>query len=219
MQAQAKGSRYIVGIAGGPGSGKSTLATLASARINALAGSSALSAMVSMDGFHYYKRQLDVMPDPKVGSAPRASPQPDARARAGCLATLCFSFMHGGTGRSSAVLWRQRPHACPTGSMQCSARAGHQPAPSDVQRPQPKGRLRAERGRVTNACTSACMHERRRRTHGGERTGPLTARALSSPWLRCAAPPAPQSCCPPLTMQWATPSKCVTGGKGGGSNS
>lgn len=89
--------RHVVGVAGAPGSGKSTLAVEIMQRINALAVEAAAAAtaeaaaaadgegdgqqagtqvalqgpravVLPMDGFHYYRRELDAMPDPKVGS-------------------------------------------------------------------------------------------------------------------------------------------------------
>mmetsp|Transcript_23524 Transcript_23524/g.51628 ORF Transcript_23524/g.51628 Transcript_23524/m.51628 type:complete len:288 (+) Transcript_23524:173-1036(+) len=78
-QAKGEGSKYIVGIAGGPGSGKSTLATLAMTQINKLAAqgqqgqASPVAVVLPMDGFHYYKRQLDAMPDPKEAYARRGA--------------------------------------------------------------------------------------------------------------------------------------------------
>lgn len=99
--------------AGVPGSGKSTLAQLLCARLNQLlaagggapgaggGGDSDASAsggggggvaegapaavVVPMDGFHYYKRQLDAMPDPKVcGPAALAHPICPAPAPQSC---------------------------------------------------------------------------------------------------------------------------------------
>lgn len=56
--------------AGSPGSGKSTLAQQVACRISQLCrqrGMSRTAAVAPMDGFHYYKKQLDAMPDPQVG--------------------------------------------------------------------------------------------------------------------------------------------------------
>jgi pantothenate kinase len=60
---------YLVGIAGSPGSGKSTLAQQVAKSITLKAqqqGLSRVATVAPMDGFHYYKRQLDQMPDPQV---------------------------------------------------------------------------------------------------------------------------------------------------------
>ena len=60
--------RYVVGLAGCPGSGKTTTAAAVVARCNALAQKAGLApdfaALLPMDGFHLYRRQLDAMPDP-----------------------------------------------------------------------------------------------------------------------------------------------------------
>jgi pantothenate kinase len=56
--------------AGSPGSGKSTLAQHVAQRITQLSqqrGLSRTAAVAPMDGFHFYKKQLDAMPDPRVG--------------------------------------------------------------------------------------------------------------------------------------------------------
>jgi pantothenate kinase len=96
--------RYMVGIAGVPGSGKSTLAKEVCARINALAGCP-IAAQVPMDGFHYYRRQLDAMPNPGEAHARRGAHWTfDADAYLHCLETirkageatvLAASFDHG----------------------------------------------------------------------------------------------------------------------------
>lgn len=95
--------RHVVGVAGAPGSGKSTLAVEIMQRINALAVEAAAAAtaeaaaaadgegdgqqagtqvalqgpravVLPMDGFHYYRRELDAMPDPKEAHARRGAP-------------------------------------------------------------------------------------------------------------------------------------------------
>lgn len=61
--------QYIIGIAGCPGSGKTTLACEVAKRITALCQEQGLkrtAVVAPMDGFHYYKKQLDQMPDPQV---------------------------------------------------------------------------------------------------------------------------------------------------------
>ncbi|GLC39118.1 hypothetical protein PLESTB_000005600 [Pleodorina starrii] len=82
----AAGCRVVVGIAGAPGSGKTTLAAAVAARINQLAGQEGregqqgregkapFAAVVPMDGFHYYRRELDEMPDPQEAHARRGAP-------------------------------------------------------------------------------------------------------------------------------------------------
>ncbi|KAG2484293.1 hypothetical protein HYH03_016839 [Edaphochlamys debaryana] len=70
--ADASGRRRIIGIAGGPGSGKSTLALAVVASLNARRPGSA--AVLPMDGFHYYRRELDAMSDPKEAHARRGAP-------------------------------------------------------------------------------------------------------------------------------------------------
>jgi hypothetical protein len=45
--------------------GKTTLAKAVVSRINELAEAE-IAAQLPMDGFHYYRRELDAMPDPKV---------------------------------------------------------------------------------------------------------------------------------------------------------
>ncbi|WIA16046.1 hypothetical protein OEZ85_012775 [Tetradesmus obliquus] len=69
-------SVYLVGIAGSPGSGKSTLAQQVACRISQLCrqrGMSRTAAVAPMDGFHYYKKQLDAMPDPQEAYARRGT--------------------------------------------------------------------------------------------------------------------------------------------------
>jgi len=86
---------YLVGIAGSPGSGKSTLAQQVAKSITLKAqqqGLSRVATVAPMDGFHYYKRQLDQMPDPQV------------RGRLGCLGVQqLFLSMHQPAG--SSRLW------------------------------------------------------------------------------------------------------------------
>ncbi|GLI67734.1 hypothetical protein VaNZ11_011936 [Volvox africanus] len=80
--------RLVVGIAGAPGSGKTTLAAAVAERIIHLYGHVTDQAAVSggtverapfvavmpMDGFHYYRRELDAMPDPVEAHARRGAP-------------------------------------------------------------------------------------------------------------------------------------------------
>lgn len=61
------GDQFWLGIAGPPGSGKSTLAQ----RLAALCES---TCVIPMDGYHYYRHQLDSMPDSKEAHARRGAP-------------------------------------------------------------------------------------------------------------------------------------------------
>ncbi|GIL86407.1 hypothetical protein Vretimale_11652 [Volvox reticuliferus] len=84
----ARPGRLVVGIAGAPGSGKTTLAAAVADRINHLCGQvadqvavsgrtvecSAFATVMPMDGFHYYRRELDAMPDPLEAHARRGAP-------------------------------------------------------------------------------------------------------------------------------------------------
>jgi len=64
--------RYLIAIAGVPGSGKTTIADKLSLHINSKVPH--LSVVVPMDGFHYYKSELDKMPDPEKAHARRGAP-------------------------------------------------------------------------------------------------------------------------------------------------
>mmetsp|Transcript_66564 Transcript_66564/g.210690 ORF Transcript_66564/g.210690 Transcript_66564/m.210690 type:complete len:351 (-) Transcript_66564:259-1311(-) len=72
------GAIYMVGIAGVPGAGKSTTAVAVCREINRLhaagGGGGDLAVVVPMDGFHYYRRQLDAMNDPVEAHARRGAP-------------------------------------------------------------------------------------------------------------------------------------------------
>ncbi|KAL4458654.1 hypothetical protein ABPG75_013519 [Micractinium tetrahymenae] len=93
-------SPWLVGVAGVPGSGKSSLVQAVCARLNAR-GTPAV--VVPMDGFHFFRRQLDQMPDPELAHARRGAEWTfDARAYHACLASIkregrCLapSFDHG----------------------------------------------------------------------------------------------------------------------------
>ncbi len=61
-------AQYWIGIAGPPGSGKSTLAVALQEELG-----SGLT-VIPMDGFHYYRRELDAMPDPVEAHARRGAP-------------------------------------------------------------------------------------------------------------------------------------------------
>lgn len=58
-----------VGIMGGPGSGKSTLVALLLKQLQPFAS----TVIIPMDGYHYYKRELDLMENPKEAHARRGS--------------------------------------------------------------------------------------------------------------------------------------------------
>lgn len=109
-------SKYFVGLAGPPGAGKSTVSKEVTKRVNELwlqANSSSegdngtiqndVAVALPMDGFHLYRRQLDMMEDPAEAHARRGAPwtfDPDGLLQ--CLATLqnqgwvlAPSFDHG----------------------------------------------------------------------------------------------------------------------------
>jgi pantothenate kinase len=100
----SKDTRYIIGVAGIPGGGKSTLAKEVCHLINSKSGSE-IAVNVPMDGFHYYKRELDQMPDPAEAYARRGAHWTfDATAFLNCLRRVKFeakktlsapSFDHG----------------------------------------------------------------------------------------------------------------------------
>ena len=62
------GAHYWIGLAGAPGSGKSTLAAALTER---MAG---LLTVIPMDGYHYYRHELDAMAEPKSAYARRGAP-------------------------------------------------------------------------------------------------------------------------------------------------
>lgn len=66
-------ARVFVGVVGSPGSGKSTLAAAVCRRLNAAAGAD-VAVVFPMDGFHYYRAQLDAFPDPEEARRRRGSP-------------------------------------------------------------------------------------------------------------------------------------------------
>jgi pantothenate kinase len=98
----ASTKRYIIGIAGGPGSGKSTLAKTICKRLNKVENKR-VAVNVPMDGFHFYKKQLDTFPDPKAAYARRGAHWTfDATAYVDCIKKLkqgrnlkAPSFDHG----------------------------------------------------------------------------------------------------------------------------
>ncbi|MBT8360689.1 MAG: uridine kinase [Desulfobacterales bacterium] len=61
-------SQFWIGLAGGPGSGKSTLAQALKARLGKLL------TIIPLDGYHYYRRELDAMEDPVEAHARRGAP-------------------------------------------------------------------------------------------------------------------------------------------------
>ncbi|KAK9845962.1 hypothetical protein WJX81_007012 [Elliptochloris bilobata] len=94
--------RSIIAIAGVPGSGKSSIAAEVCRLLNAALGRP-LAVVVPMDGFHYYRRELDAMPDPAAAHARRGAPWTfNAAAFVACLRAirdqdevLVPSFDHG----------------------------------------------------------------------------------------------------------------------------
>lgn len=67
--AQLSGSsQFWIGLAGGPGSGKSTLAQALKARLGKLL------TIIPLDGYHYYRRELDAMEDPQEAHTRRGAP-------------------------------------------------------------------------------------------------------------------------------------------------
>ncbi|MBR9910445.1 MAG: uridine kinase [Gammaproteobacteria bacterium] len=66
--AMPPGKQWWIGLAGGPGSGKSTLTEALKARLGGLL------AVIPLDGYHYTRRQLDAMEDPKKAHERRGAP-------------------------------------------------------------------------------------------------------------------------------------------------
>ncbi|ABM04510.1 phosphoribulokinase/uridine kinase family protein [Psychromonas ingrahamii 37] len=62
------GAQYWIALAGAPGSGKSTLAEALKSRLGELL------TIIPMDGFHYYRHELDKMNDPAEAYARRGAP-------------------------------------------------------------------------------------------------------------------------------------------------
>jgi pantothenate kinase len=60
--------KHWIGLAGSPGSGKSTVADAMRRRMPEIV------TVVSMDGYHYYRRQLRAMEDPEQAHARRGAP-------------------------------------------------------------------------------------------------------------------------------------------------
>eukprot|EP00899_Mesostigma_viride_P021699 jgi/Mesvir1/29530/Mv14933-RA.1 len=73
--------KYFVGVGGVPGSGKSTsvsevcrlLNEAVGARQGGAGGADPFAATVPMDGFHYYRKQLNAMPNPEEAHARRGA--------------------------------------------------------------------------------------------------------------------------------------------------
>lgn len=72
--------RLLIAISGIPGSGKTTLAATVTKRLNELSSSlhgkrstPFIASFVPMDGYHYYRSQLDAMPDPAHAHARRGA--------------------------------------------------------------------------------------------------------------------------------------------------
>ena len=67
--ARLNGNKQLwIGLAGGPGSGKSTLAEALKQRLGDLL------TIIPLDGYHYYRSELDGMADPEEAHARRGAP-------------------------------------------------------------------------------------------------------------------------------------------------
>ncbi len=62
------GAQFWLGLAGGPGSGKSTLAAALKARLEKSL------VVIPLDGYHYYRSELDEMEDPVEAHVRRGAP-------------------------------------------------------------------------------------------------------------------------------------------------
>ncbi|PSC71182.1 uridine kinase [Micractinium conductrix] len=108
-------SPWLVGVAGVPGSGKSSLVQAVCKR---LCERGTPAVVVPMDGFHYYRAQLDAMPDPPLAHARRGAEWTfDARSYHACLAGikatgdgLAPTFEHGVGDPRPAGVAVQRHH-------------------------------------------------------------------------------------------------------------
>lgn len=67
-------SRYIVAIAGIPGSGKTTTASAVVNHLNNFNEPNVQAALLSMDGFHLSRRELDELPNPEEAHIRRGAP-------------------------------------------------------------------------------------------------------------------------------------------------
>lgn len=63
-----RGEQFWLGIAGAPGSGKSTLSASLLDQLRDIA------IVIPMDGYHFYRRELDEMPDPEEAHKRRGAP-------------------------------------------------------------------------------------------------------------------------------------------------
>jgi pantothenate kinase len=68
LDSLAENRQFWVGLAGAPGSGKSTLAEVLKLRLGNLL------AIIPMDGYHYYRWELDEMEDPHEAHNRRGAP-------------------------------------------------------------------------------------------------------------------------------------------------
>ena len=67
----SKSPRQVwIAVAGAPGSGKTTLCGRVALLLNDMG---IKAAVIPMDGFHYYRRELDAMPDPALAHAKRGA--------------------------------------------------------------------------------------------------------------------------------------------------
>jgi pantothenate kinase len=64
----ARDKQFWLGIAGAPGSGKSTFADALQERLGQIL------VVIPMDGYHYYRRELDAMDDPSEAYVRRGAP-------------------------------------------------------------------------------------------------------------------------------------------------
>jgi pantothenate kinase len=61
-------TQFWIGLAGGPGSGKSTLAEALKTRLGELL------TIIPLDGYHYYRSELDGLDDPEEAHVRRGAP-------------------------------------------------------------------------------------------------------------------------------------------------
>eukprot|EP01116_Phalansterium_solitarium_P000944 TRINITY_DN10774_c0_g1_i1.p2 TRINITY_DN10774_c0_g1~~TRINITY_DN10774_c0_g1_i1.p2 ORF type:complete len:190 (+),score=42.03 TRINITY_DN10774_c0_g1_i1:168-737(+) len=66
------GQKYLVGIAGGPGAGKTTTAKRLAEVLNS--AQPGVAVCLGMDGYHFYRHQLDKFPDPADAHRRRGAP-------------------------------------------------------------------------------------------------------------------------------------------------
>jgi pantothenate kinase len=125
---------WLVGVAGVPGSGKSTLVRAVCERLNAR-GTPAV--VVPMDGFHYYRRQLDQMPDAELAHARRGAEWTfDARAYHACLAGIKSSGGWRGAGMGALCLG-QLPASQPASQPTSQQLLSNPSAPAHTHHPLP----------------------------------------------------------------------------------